>query len=380
MINSKLPGVGTTIFAVMSKLAADHGAINLSQGYPDFDGPPELLARVTYYLNHGFNQYAPMPGVPALREQIAAKVADHYGLSVDPETEVTVAAGATVAIFCAITAMVHPGDEVILFDPAYDSYEPAVRLAGGVARHVPLAVESFTPDWDRVRDAMSERTRMIVTNTPHNPTGAVWSADDVTALTELSRDFDFYLVADEVYEHIIFDGVRHESLLRYPELYARSFVVSSFGKTYHTTGWKMGYCVAPPALTEEYRRVHQYVTFVVNNPIQLGLADFMRDVPEHAKELPAFYQAKRDKFCAVIGDSRFEFSPSAGTYFQLVDYSALSNEKDTELAKRMTIEHGVASIPLSPFYEVPPEQTLIRFCFAKDDATLERAGEILCRL
>ncbi len=377
---SKLPGVGTTIFTVMSKLAADSGAINLSQGFPDFDGPPLLLERVTHYLNSGFNQYAPMAGVVPLREQIAAKVQRLYGLEVSSESEVTVTAGATEAIFCAITALVRPGDEVIVFDPVYDSYEPAIHLAGGRARHLQLKSPDYRPDFDELKDAIGPNTRAILLNSPHNPTGSVWRADDVASLIDIVRDTDVYLIADEVYEHIVFDGARHESLLRYPELYARSLVVSSFGKTYHTTGWKIGYCVAPVELTAELRKVHQFVTFVANTPVQLGLADYMQAQPNYVDGLGAFYQGKRDLFCRMLGDSRFTLVPSAGTYFQMVDYSALSSELDTELARRLTLEQGVASIPVSVFYSAPPESRVLRFCFAKDDVTLERAAERLCRL
>jgi methionine transaminase len=379
-VASKLPNVGTTIFTVMSRLAAEQGAINLSQGFPDFDGPAPLLERVTHYLTHGHNQYAPMAGVPQLREQIARKVHDLYGCTADPETEVTVTSGATEALFCAITALVRQDDEVILFDPAYDSYQPAVELCGGIARHVPLLAPDFRPDWQRVRDAIGDRTRLIVINTPHNPTGSVWDADDIAALRALIGDSDIYLLADEVYEHIIFDGRRHESLLRHPDLYQRSLVVSSFGKTYHTTGWKLGYCVAPPELTLELRRIHQYVTFCSNTPIQLALADFMAADPRHACELSTFYQAKRDHFCRLVEGSRFSFTPAAGTYFQLLDYSAISSENDVELAARLTREHKVASIPISVFYADPPPTHFLRFCFAKDDRTLERAAEILCSL
>jgi methionine aminotransferase len=380
VLDSKLPHVGTTIFTVMSKLAADHGAINLSQGFPDFDGPTALLERAVYHLTHGHNQYAPMPGVMALREQVARKVATLYGASVDPDAEVTITAGATEAIFCAITAVVRAGDEVIVFDPAYDSYEPAVTLAGGVTRHVPLVAPSFTPDWDRVRDALTKRTRLLIINTPHNPTGSIWREADVQALRELARDHDFFIVGDEVYEHIVFDGDRHESLLRYPDLYARSFVVSSFGKTYHATGWKTGYCVAPKELTVELRRIHQYVNFVANTPIQHALADYMAVAPEHATSLGAFYQKKRDLFVGLLESSRFGITPSCGTYFQLLDYGHVSNETDVELSRRLTIEAGVASIPVSVFYQHAPELRLLRFCFAKDDATLTRAAQILCRL
>jgi methionine aminotransferase len=380
VFDSKLPDVGTTIFTVMSKLALEHGAINLSQGFPDFDGPPELLARAVHHLTHGHNQYAPMPGVPALREQIVRKVAALYGRNVDMEAEVTVTAGATEAIFCAITAVVRPGDEVIVFDPAYDCYEPAVTLAGGVTVHVPLVLPAFVPDWDRVRDAVTQRTRLLIINTPHNPTGSIWRAADMEALCDLARDHRFYVVGDEVYEHIVFDGARHESLLRFPELYARSFVVSSFGKTFHTTGWKTGYCVAPPELTVELRRIHQYVTFVANTPIQHAFADYMAMAPEHALSLGSFYQTKRDLFIGLLEGSRFEITPSAGTYFQLLDYRHVSNESDVDLARRLTVEAGIASIPVSVFCEHAPELRLLRFCFAKHDTTLARAAEILCRL
>ena len=280
-LESKLPNVGTTIFTVMSKLAADEGAINLSQGYPDFDGPPELLERVGYYLTHGYNQYPPMAGIEPLRDAIAGKVADLYGVEVNPETEVTVTSGATEALFCAINAVVRPGDEVIVFDPCYDSYEPAVTLAGGVCRHLPLCAPDFHVDWDRVHDAVGPKTRLVIVNTPHNPTGAVWNEDDIAGLRSVMARGDIYVVGDEVYEHILFDGRTHVSLCRYPDLFARSFVVSSFGKTYHTTGWKVAYCVAPAGLSAEFRRVHQFVTFTTATPLQYGIADFLKSCPEH---------------------------------------------------------------------------------------------------
>jgi methionine aminotransferase len=379
-INSKLPTVGTTIFTVMSKLAAEHGAINLSQGFPDFDGPPALLERAVYHLTHGHNQYAPMPGVAALREQIAYKVRDLYRCAVDADDEVTVTAGATEALLCAITAVVRPGDEVIVFDPAYDSYEPAVTLAGGTTVHVPLRAPAFAPEWDRVRDAMTDRTRLLIINTPHNPSGSVWNERDMQSLGELVQHRDCYVVGDEVYEHIVFDGRRHESLLRYPDLYARSFVVSSFGKTFHVTGWKTGYCVAPRELTVELRRIHQYVNFVANTPIQHALADYMAVAPEHARALGGFYQGKRDYFLSMLKTSRFGITPSAGTYFQLLDYSRISNETDIDLARRLTVEKGIAAIPVSVFYGHAPELRLLRFCFAKDDTTLQKAAAILCAL
>ena len=379
-LTSKLPDIGTTIFTVMSELARESGALNLSQGFPDFDGPRPLLDRVEHYLNSGQNQYAPMMGVPALREAIAGKVADLYGATLNPDTEITVTSGATEALFCAIAAVVNPGDEVIVFDPAYDSYEPVVRLQGGVTRHVPMHPPSYRIDWDQVADLVSDRTRLIITNTPHNPTGSVWSADDIEALRTVVNGRNIHLLADEVYEHIVFDGRQHESLARYPDLFERSFVVSSFGKTYHTTGWKIGYCAAPASLTEEFRRIHQYVTFTSITPVQLGLADFLSQHPEHHLELGAFYQAKRDLFCSLLADSPFEVVPSAGTYFQLLDYSGWSNEQDTELAVRLTREAKLASIPTSPFYATDPGHKVLRFCFAKDDETLAQAAEILCSL
>ncbi|MEZ5559468.1 MAG: pyridoxal phosphate-dependent aminotransferase [Pseudomonadales bacterium] len=380
MPDSKLPGVQTTIFTVMSELAREHGALNLSQGFPDFDGPAYLLERVQHYLTHGHNQYAPMMGVPALREAVAGKVADLYGLLLDANTEVTVTSGATEALFCAIAAVVGRGDEVIVFDPAYDSYEPVVTLQGGITHHVPMRPPAYRIDWDRVADLVNDRTRLIISNTPHNPSGTVWDATDIAALRQVVQSRRIFLLADEVYEHIIFDGREHVSLCRYPDLFARSFVVSSFGKTYHTTGWKIGYCVAPPALTAEFRRIHQYVTFTSNTPVQLGLADFLQAHPEHHRQLPDFYQAKRDRFCSLLGGSKFRLVPSGGTYFQLLDYSELSNESDTELAARLTREAGIAAIPVSVFYQRPTPDRMLRFCFAKDDATLVRAAEILCGL
>lgn len=377
---SKLPNVGTTIFTTMSKLAADEGAINLSQGYPDFDAPAQLLDRVHHHLRSGHNQYPPMTGVEELRQAIAGKVASLYGAKLNPETEVTVTSGATEALFCAITAVIRAGDEAIVFDPCYDSYEPAVTLAGGRCRHIPLTAPDFRIDWDRVRDAMGPKTRLIITNTPHNPSGAVWAEQDIAALREIVAERDIYLVADEVYEHIVFDGRKHVSLTRYPDLFAKSFVVSSFGKTYHVTGWKVGYCVAPAPLSAEFRRVHQFVTFTTTTPLQYGLADFLTGCPAHHENLPAFYQAKRDAFCEYLSASRFHLTPSAGTFFQLLDYSAISNERDERLARRWTEEAKVASIPISIFYEQPPNQRYLRFCFAKDDATLARAAEILCQL
>ena len=376
---SKLPEVGTTIFTVMSALAAEEGALNLSQGFPDFDGPEELIGRVRHYLTSGFNQYPPMAGVPALREAIAVKVRDLYGLDVDPETEVTVTSGATEALFCAMAAVIHPGDEVIVFDPAYDSYEPGIRLQGGVARRLALRPPGYRVDWDLVESAVGPRTRLLIFNTPHNPTGTVWEREDLERLEALAGRHGFYVLADEVYEHIVFDGRRHQSVCRFPGLFERSFAVSSFGKTYHVTGWKIGYCVAPAALSTEFRKVHQYVTFTSNTPVQHGLADFLAGRPEHHLELGSFYQRKRDLFCSLLEGSGFRVTPSAGTYFQLLGYERLFNERDSDLATRLTRQAKVASIPVSIFYEDQDanDHKVLRFCFCKDDDTLRRGAQIL---
>ena len=379
---SKLPDVGTTIFTVMSALASEQGALNLSQGFPDFDGPEALLQAVNAHMRSGQNQYPPMAGVAALREAIAAKVSDLYGLACDADTEITVTAGATEALFCAIAAVVHAGDEVIVLDPAYDSYDPVIRLQGAVPVHVPLSAPTYRIDWDRIEAAITANTRLLILNSPHNPTGMVMDENDIAALSALCAKYDIYLIGDEVYEHMVFDRARHLSLCGYEELYARSFVISSFGKTYHVTGWKVGYCVAPPALTTEFRRVHQYVTFTVNTPVQLGIADFLRQHPEHHQQLPAFYQAKRDLFCELLQGSRFTVVPSQGTYFQLLGYDAISAESDASLARRWTCEQGIASIPISVFYQNPEacRHRALRFCFAKDDDTLAKAADILCLL
>jgi methionine aminotransferase len=381
-VQSKLPDVGTTIFTVMSQLSADCGAINLSQGFPSFDPHPELMRLIDHHLRAGANQYAPMPGVPSLRREIAAKVSRLYGRIVDADTEITVCTGATEGLFSTIQAMVRPGDEAIVFDPAYDSYEPAVTLAGGRTCHVPLIeVEAeFRIDWQRLRDTISERTRIIILNFPQNPTGAVLTEADLATLAELLRDTPIFLVSDEVYEHIIFDGVAHQSLLRHDELWQRAFVISSFGKTYHATGWKVGYCIAPPMLTTEFRKVHQFTTFAVVTPIQHAIADYMAKTPEHYDMLPSFYEAKRDRFCALVKDSRFRFYPAQGTFFQILDYSGITDEADVDYAKRLTHEIGVASIPISVFCEEPPAGRKLRFCFAKDDTTLEQAATKLCQL
>ncbi len=383
-IDSKLPDVGTTIFAVMTRLANEHGALNLSQGFPSFQPDPRLLERVNHYLQAGANQYAPPDGVPTLRTALAAKTSRLYGRDVDPDQEITISSGATEGLFSAIQALVRPGDEVIVFDPAYDSYEPAVTLAGGRTLHLPLVVSDARPefhiDFERLRETLNERTRLIVVNFPQNPTGAIFSADDLQQLAEVVRDSAAYLLSDEVYEHIVFDGQPHHSLLTHDELWERSIVVSSFGKTYHATGWKVGYCIAPPALTTEFRRVHQFTCFAVVTPIQHALADFIDAHPEHFAELPAFYQQKRDHFCALLAQSRFRFKPAQGTFFQLLDYSDIASEPDVDYARRLTAEIGVASIPVSVFCQSPPAGRNLRFCFAKDDATLEDAAERLCQL
>jgi methionine aminotransferase len=377
---SKLPRVGTTIFTVMSRLAQECGAINLSQGFPDFDPPPRLVDLVTESMRAGINQYAPMAGWPALLEAIGAKVLDHYGHALDAQASVTVTSGATEALFCAVQAVVRPGDEVILLEPAYDSYEPAVELAGGRAVRVPLRRPHFRVDWDRVRDAITPRTRLMIVNSPHNPTGAVFAPSDLDALEDVLRDSAALLLSDEVYEHIVFDGQAHLSLLARPALAARSFVVSSFGKTCHCTGWKVGYCVAPPALAAEFRKVHQFVQFAVAAPMQAALARFLVECPGHARELGAFYQRKRDRFLALLAATPLRAVPSAGTYFQLADYSAVSDLPDVEFARRLAHDAGVAAIPVSVFSAVPAAERVVRFCFAKNDATLDAAGERLSRL
>jgi methionine aminotransferase len=378
---TKLPKVGTTIFTVMSQLAAEHKAVNLGQGFPDFDVPALLQEALARAMREGKNQYAPMTGIPALRQAIAAKTLSLYGASVDPETDITVTSGATEAIFVAIHSVVRAGEEVIVLDPCYDSYEPAIDLAGARAVHVPLVAPDFHVDWQRVRDAITPRTRMILVNSPHNPTGAVLAREDLDALAAIVRDTDILVLSDEVYEHIIFDGASHMSVLGHAELAQRSFVVSSFGKTYHCTGWKLGYCVAPPALSAEFRKVHQYVTFCSFNPAQWAFAEMIEREPRHYLDLPKFYEAKRDGFRALLADTRFALPPVAGAYFQLADYSAISDLDDVAFARWLTIEKGVASIPLSPFYESPPPgQRLVRFCFAKSDATQQAAAERLRRV
>jgi methionine transaminase len=379
-IDTKLPKVGTTIFSVMSQLALDHRAVNLGQGFPDFEPPQALREALTRAMAEGRNQYAPGIGAAPLREQIAVKTQRLYGRRVDPATEVTVTSGATEALFAAIAATVRAGEEVIVFDPAYDSYEPAIELQGARAVHIPLTVPDFAVDWQRVRDAITPKTRMILINSPHNPSGAVLSADDLDTLAEIIRDTDIVVLSDEVYEHIVYDGARHESVLRHPELAERSIVVSSFGKTYHCTGWKVGYAVAPAALSAEFRKVHQYLTFCTFHPAQVAFAEILASDPAHYLELPDFYQAKRDRFRALLAPSRLKLLDVPGGYFQLVDYSAIREEDDLAFSRWLVEHGGVAGIPLTPFYEKPPGTRLLRLCFAKSDATMAAAAERLCCL
>jgi methionine transaminase len=375
---TKLPKVGTTIFTVMSQLAIEHNAVNLGQGFPDFDVPARLVDALARAMREGRNQYSPMTGVPALRQAIAAKTERCYGWRPDADAEITVTSGASEAIFDAVHAVVRPGDEVIVLDPCYDCYEPAIELAGGIAVHVPLDPRTFAPDWDAVRRAITPRTRMLMTNTPHNPSGAMLDETDVRALIDLLEGTDIYLLSDEVYEHIVFDGRRHESALRYPELRARAFVVSSFGKTYHCTGWKVGYCIAPPALSAEFRKVHQYNTFCTFTPAQFAFAEMLEAEPEHYEQLGVFYESKRDRFREQLLTTKLQPLPVPGGYFQLVDYSAVSDLDDAAFCRWLTTEKGVVAIPLSPFYGAPPAgQRLARLCFAKNEATLDAAIERL---
>lgn len=379
--HTKLPKVGTTIFTVMSQLAVEHGAVNLGQGFPDFDVPARLVDALHRAMREGRNQYAPMTGVPALRQAIAAKTERCYGHRPDADAEVTVVSGASEAIFDAVHAVVRAGDEVIVLDPCYDCYEPAIDLAGAKAVHVALDPATFAPDWPAIRAEVTRRTRMIITNSPHNPSGAMWTAGDMAQLIELVRTHDLWLISDEVYEHIVFDGRRHESALRYPELRERAFVVSSFGKTYHCTGWKIGYCIAPAALSAEFRKVHQYNTFCTFTPAQFAFAEMIEAEPEHYEQLGAFYEAKRDRFREQLLTTKLVPLPVPGGYFQLVDYSAVSDLDDAAFCRWLTVEKGVAAIPLSPFYETPPAgQRLARLCFAKNEATLDAAIERLQRL
>jgi methionine aminotransferase len=375
-IASKLPEIGLTIFSEMTRLALQHGAINLSQGFPDFDTHAELKELVAKYIRSGHNQYAPMQGVGALREIIAAKIRQLYDAAYDPATEITITTGGTQALYTAVTATVHPGDEVILVEPAYDCYAPIVRLNGGIPVFATLDFPSFRIDWNAFGRLITEKTRLIILNFPHNPSGAVLSAPDLETLAEILRPTPILVLSDEVYEHIVFDGISHQSMARHPELRQRSFVVNSFAKTYHTTGWKVGYCIAPRALSEEFRKVHQYMVFAVNTPIQYAYAEFMEDRQRYLS-LPSFYQAKRDRFLDLIRHSRFRPLPCRGTYYQLLDYSQISDEPEMQFARRLTMAYGVAAIPPSVFYHHGDDHKVLRFCFAKKEETLNAAAERL---
>jgi methionine aminotransferase len=377
-IASRLPRVGTNIFTETSELARRCGAVNLGQGFPDFTPPGELVEALARAMAEGHHQYAPMPGILPLREAIAEKTEVGHGVRVCPEGQVTITSGATEAILDAILASVHPGDEVVVLDPAYDAYDPCIELAGGRAVHVPLAAGDFSVDWERLGEAITPRTRLLVLNTPHNPLGTVWSAPEMARLEALLEGTEVLVLSDEVYEHIVFDGRSHESVLRYPGLAERSFVLSSFGKTYHCTGWKVGYCIASTALTREFRKVHQYATFATFTPAQWAFAHMLREHPGHHTSLGAFYQEKRDAFQGALARTRFRTLPVAGGYFQIVDYAAVSDLPDRDFARWLCTDGGVATIPLSPFYAEPPAgQRLVRLCFAKNAATLEAGLERL---
>ncbi|AUY38273.1 MULTISPECIES: pyridoxal phosphate-dependent aminotransferase [Leclercia] len=374
---SKLPGLGTTIFTQMSALAQQHKAINLSQGFPDFDGPDYLQQRLAYHVANGANQYAPMTGAQPLREAIADKTAELYGYQLDANSEITVTAGATEALYAAITALVRTGDEVICFDPSYDSYAPAIELSGGVVKRVALQPPHFRPDWQAFAGLLSDKTRLVILNTPHNPSATVWQKEDFAALWQAIAEREIYVLSDEVYEHICFADAGHASVLAHPQLRERAIAVSSFGKTFHMTGWKVGYCVAPAAISAELRKVHQFLTFAVNTPAQLAIADMLRNQPEHYRELPDFYRARRDLFIDALSASRLKILPCEGTYFLLADYSAISDLDDVSFCQWLTKEVGVAAIPLSVFCADPFPHKLIRLCFAKQEATLRAAAERL---
>lgn len=378
-MRSKLPQVGTTIFTVMSKMAQDEGAINLSQGFPGFGADPVLLDLVAHYTKSGYNQYAPMSGIPQFRQRMAEKTLMCYGVEVNPDEEVTIVSGATEAIFSAITAVVHPGDEVVVLEPAYDSYEPAIQLAGGITIHVPLDSKDFSVDWERVKHAITYKTKLIVINTPHNPSGYVWTEQDMNQLSELVRDRNIYVVSDEVYEHITFDQRPHLSLVGHPELRKKTFVCGSFGKTFHVTGWKIGYCIAPPELTKEFRKVHQFVTFSTVTPLQYALCDYL-EKPERYESIPSFYEKKRDLFLQGLQKTDLILEPTQGSFFQTARYGHLSKIGDKELAERMTKELKVACIPVSAFYHNHQDDKIIRFCFAKEDQELEEALKRLEKL
>jgi len=376
---SKLPDLELTIFAVMTQLAIKHGAINLSQGFPDFDTYPELIALVERYMRAGHNQYAPMQGVMPLRERIAEKVYDLYGTQYDPATEITVTTGATESVFAAISAVVRKDDEVIILEPAYDAYAPVVQLNGGIPVYLQLKFPDYNIDWNEFKNVFNSKTKLIILNYPHNPTGAVLTKEDIGHLSRIVENTRTLIVSDEAYEHIVFDNLQHESMARHPQLAQRSFVICSFGKTYHTTGWKIGYCLAPESLSIELQKIHQYLTFASNTPIQLAYAEFMQNKDLYL-DLPKFYQQKRDQFLGLLGKSRFRPLACKGTYYQMLDYSQISDEPDVVFAKRLTVEKGVAAIPPSALYHQKDDHKVLRFCFAKKSETLESAAEKLCRI
>ncbi|MGW9684680.1 methionine aminotransferase [Flagellimonas sp. 2504JD1-5] len=378
-IKSKLPNVGTTIFTTIGQLANTHNAVNLSQGFPNFDPDPKLLELVDHAFKSGYNQYAPMQGVFSLREIISEKIESLYGHSYHPESEIIITAGATQAIFSTISTFVHSGDEVVVIKPAYDSYEPAIELFGGKVVPIPLEGNDFKMNWDKFRSAIGSKTKMIIINTPHNPTGTIWSESDILQLQEILKGTDILLLSDEVYEHIVFDGKKHESVAKYPDLASRSIICSSFGKTFHATGWKMGYCVAPKALMKEFQKVHQFNVFSVNHAIQIALAQYLKD-PERYVNLNNFYQKKRDYFLNAIKGSRFKMTPSGGTYFQLLDYADITDDRDTDFAELLIKEHKLASIPISVFSGADYNKKFLRFCFAKTQDVLDQAAEILLQI
>ena len=378
-VKSKLPNTGTSIFAIMSKMANEHNAINLSQGFPDFDCSPDLIKLVNSNMNKGLNQYAPMPGVMELREMISQKTEKLYSLYYNPETEITITAGATQALYTAISAFINEGDEVIVIEPAYDSYVPAILVNGGKPVFISIKQPDNHIDWDELQMAINIQTKMIIINSPHNPTGVIFSSQDMEKLKKTVSGTNIIILSDEVYEHIIFDEYEHQSISRYPGLAERSLVISSFGKTYHTTGWKMGYCIAPENLMKEFRKVHQFVVYAVNTPIQYAVAEFLKREELYLK-LGDFYQQKRDYFNDLVKETRFKFRPSKGTYFQILDYSEISDERDTDFAERLTKEFGIASVPVSVFNHDLADYKLLRFCFAKSEETLEKAAEKLLKI
>ena len=378
-LQSKLPNASTSIFAIMSKMANDYGAVNLSQGFPDFPVSEELIELVYEGMKNGMNQYAPMPGLLVLREAISQKIENIYSTKTNPDSEITITAGGTQALFAAITALVHEGDEVIMFDPAYDSYDPVIRLNKGIPIHLELKAPMFAIDWIEVENSISTKTKLIIINTPHNPTGAVLDDIDLQKLEQIVSTHNLYVISDEVYEHIIFDNKKHESILKYPNIYERGIAIFSFGKTFHATGWKTGYMVAPETITIELRKIHQFNVFCTNTPVQYGIAKYMQNEDSYLP-LPKFYQAKRDRFIQLLSNSRFDAHNCYGTYFQLFSYDKISTKHDTEMAEWLTKEHGIATIPASVFYENGSHINYLRMCFAKSDETLEQAAELLCKI